>query len=101
MARVPIAFGASPLQQVSVVVDTQGAVKGVVIQNVSSVDIYVSEDANRLQNVSPSGLPTVGLHFPPDASPPWQLVLPNFNGKWYGRAQGAGGELEAIMYDIC
>lgn len=101
MARIPIVFGQSPLQQVSIVVDTQGKTMGVILQNVSSTDVYISEDANRLQQVSPSGLPTVGLHFPADSIPPWQLVIPEFNGKLYGRAQGAGGAMEAILYERC
>lgn len=101
MARIPVPTGATPLQQLVPVVDTQGKIKGVVLQNVSTVDVYVSEDANRLQNVSPAGLPTVGLHFPPDSSPPWQLVLPMFCGKLYARAQGAGAAMEVILYDVC
>lgn len=101
MARIPIVFGQTPLQQVSVVADTQGKVMGLILQNVSTVDIYVSEDANRLQQVSPSGVPTVGLHFPADSTPPWQLVIPEYNGKLYGRAQGAGGAMEAILYERC
>ena len=105
MARVPIVTQVTPNSPLSVVVDTQGKVQGVILQNVSGVDVFVSEDANRLQTVSPGNLPNVGLHFAPDAPAstpiPVFLVLPQFKGKLYGRAQAVGGIMEAITYDIC
>lgn len=101
MARFNIPTGATPLSQLVPIVDTQGKVKSIVLQNVSSSDCYVSEDANRLQQTTPANLPAVGLHFPADSVPPWQLVIPRYNGKLYARSQGVGCQMEAIMSDLC
>lgn len=105
MARYPIVTQVTPNSPLTVLVDTQGKVQGVILQNVGGVDVYVSEDPNRLQTTSPANLPNVGLHFPADSpavSPlPVFLVLPQFKGKLYARAQAVGGLMESIVYDIC
>ena len=101
MARYNVATGNIPNFPLTPIVDTQGQVKGIILQNPSAVDVFVSEDPTRLQAVAFNLLPTVGLHFPPDSTPPWMLVLEKFNGKLYARAQNPGGQIEAIIYDIC
>lgn len=103
MARVNIASGLIPNNPLTVALDTQGKVKCVSIQNVSSVDIYVSENPNTLQNTSPANLPQVGHHFPPDSVgiTPFILVLPQINAKLYARSAASGGQLEVIQYDLC
>jgi hypothetical protein len=101
MARFPVAVGANPNNPLTPICDTRGEVKGVEIQNVSGVDFYVSDDPNTLQNVTPVGLPDVGFHFPPDAPPPFILVIPRFKGKLYARAQNSGAQAEVMIHDIC
>ena len=101
MARFPVATGNIANFPLTPIVDTQGQVKAVIIQNVSSNDVYVSEDPTRLMQTSPANLPQVGLHFPADSVPPWMLVLNPFNGKLYARSAAAGSFIEAIVFDIC
>lgn len=101
MARFPVATGVNPNNPLTPIVDTGGKLQGVIIQNVSAVDAYVSDDPSTLQNTSPTNLPDVGIHFAPDATPPFMLVLPYFKGKLYARAQNSGAQLEVIRYDIC
>jgi hypothetical protein len=102
MARVNVASGLIPNNPLTVAADTQGKVKCVTIQNVSAVDVYVSEDPNLLQQTSATNLPQVGWHLPPDVAgiTPFVLILPRANCKLYARSQGAGAQLETIMVDI-
>ena len=103
MARVNVASGLIPNNPLTVAADTQGKVKCVTIQNVSSVDIYYSENPNTLQNTSPTNLPQVGHHLPPDTAgiTPFIVVLPQVNLKLYARSPGSNGQLEVQMYDVC
>lgn len=102
MARFPVATGNIPNYPLTPLVDTQGKVEGIIIQNVSAVDCFVSDDPQTLQQTNSVNLPVVGLHFPPDSPPvPFMLILPAFRGKLYARAQGAGALLEVIRYEIC
>jgi hypothetical protein len=102
MARFNIANGSIPNFPLSVILDTQGKVKTIFLQNVSSVDIFVSDDANLLQQTSPANLPQVGLHFPPDTAgiTPFIMVINKANGKLYARAQGSNAQMEVISMDI-
>lgn len=101
MARFPLATGSNQNNPLTIVVDTQGKVQGITLQNVSAVDGYISEDPNRLQNVDAGNIPQDGMHLPPDANPPTIIVLPRFKGKLYGRAAVEGCKINAIQYDIC
>jgi hypothetical protein len=103
VARFNIANGSNPNFPLTVVCDTQGKTKTVTLQNVSSVDCYVSDDANQLQNTSPSNLPQVGWHFAPDTAgiTPFILVLYNVNVKLYARTNGAAGQMECILLNNC
>lgn len=103
MARFPIANGSIPNFPMTPIVDTQGRAQGVIIQNVSPVDIFVSDDPKTLQQVLSTGVPIVGLHFPPDTAgiTPFMLNMLSFNGKLYARCQGVGGQLEVILYNPC
>lgn len=102
MARIPVTTGliGAPL---TVVCDTQGKTRAVVMQNVSPTDFFVSDDPSTLQNTSPSNLPLVGLRFQADTAgiTPFMLVLHSFNGKLYGRAQGVGAACETLILRIC
>jgi hypothetical protein len=101
LARYPVATATNPNNPLTVIVDTQGRPKCVTIQNVSAVDCYYSELPDQLQNTLPGNVPPVGHHLPPDATPPTIVVIPRMNGKLYARAQGAGGQIEAIQYELC
>lgn len=103
MARVNVASGLIPNNPLTVAVDTQGKVKCVSIQNVSAVDIYVSENPNTLQNTDPTNLPQVGHHLPPDQAgiTPFIWVLPRVNCKLYARSPAVQAQLEVIQFDIC
>ena len=84
----------------TVLIDTRGQIRGVSIQNVSAQDFFASTDPTLLQAITPTNLPPVGHHFPPDANPPFVFILPRFRGKIYARAQNAGSVAEAWTYDI-
>lgn len=103
MSRVNVANGTIPNNPLTVALDTQGKVKCVTIQNVSSVDIYLSENPNLLQQTSATNLPQVGHHLSPDSVgiTPFILILPRVNGKLYARSQGSGAQLEVIQFDVC
>jgi hypothetical protein len=103
MARFNVANGAIPNNPLTPIVDTQGRALGVGIQNVSAVDIFVSDDPKTLQQVGPTGVPIVGWHLPPDTAgiTPFILRLCPFNGKLYARCQASGGQIEAITYKFC
>jgi hypothetical protein len=103
MARIPVATGNNPNFPLSPIIDTQGKVNGVIIQNVSTVDCFVSDDPNTLQQTVFGANPLVGIHFPPDTAgiTPFMLVIPYFRGKLYARAQNPGSVLEVVRYEIC
>jgi hypothetical protein len=101
--RYPVPGGALATQPYQTIVDTQGQTLGVILQNPSTVDVYVSEKPDNLANTTSTNLPTVGLHFPPDTPgiTPFMLVLPRFNGKLYARSQASGAQMEAITFQPC
>jgi hypothetical protein len=103
MSRYPIANGSIPNFPVTPIVDTQGKIAAVILENVSAADVYVSEDPLRLQVTDNANIPTVGLHFPPDGSPNDRgiVVISHFNGKLYARSPGTGASMEAIVNEYC
>lgn len=100
---MPVTNGLGVNAPLSVVADTQGKTKTVILQNVSAVDVYVSNDASTLQQTSVTNLPQVGLHFPPDTAgiTPFMLILRNVNAKLYGRSPGSGAQMESMILDEC
>lgn len=99
--RFPVASGAiTQNNPLTVIVDTQGRVMGVTIQNCSAQDFFISTDPTALQTTSPTNNPMVGHHLPADANPPFIFILPRFRGKIYARAQNAGASCEAWTVDI-
>jgi hypothetical protein len=81
------------------VVDAGLGRKGFSIQNVSSVDVFYSDDQRLLDTVDGANLPTAG-HILPTATPPHDpVVYPFFTGKIYVRCQNLGGQCEVLVYD--
>lgn len=72
---------------------------GVSIQNVSAVDVYVSEDRTRLDATDKNNLPQAGMLLTAAAQVIW--IIPRFIGKLYARSQGPGAALEVIQNDLC
>ena len=81
------------------ILDTGGTPKGALLQNVSAVDIYVSEDRTRLDATDAANLPRVGLLL--SAAAQSVVNIPRFIGKLYARSQAPGAQLEVIEYDLC
>lgn len=82
------------------VVDTAGRRKGVSLQNTSAADVYYSDDQRLLDSVGAANLPTVG-HLLPSSTPVLApTVYPWFIGTLYVRAQGAGAQLEVLIYEV-
>ena len=82
------------------VVDSTGGRKGFSIQNPGPSDVYYSDDQRLLDSVDLANLPTVG-HLLASATPPLApVVYPFFIGKIFVRAQGAGAQLEVLIYDV-
>ncbi|SRR6266436_128288 len=99
MARIDIAAGDPAKQSNTIIVDTDTFVQ-IKIQNVSAVDVYVSENSARLNNVTPvSFLPRVGLIYPGGLLT--IDIWDKFIGKLYARSQNAGAQLEVITNAIC
>lgn len=74
--------------------------KGFSIQNVSSVDVYYSDDQRLLDSVDAANLPTVG-HILPASTPPLPpTIYPFFFGKIYCRAQNTGAAVEILVYEV-
>jgi hypothetical protein len=74
--------------------------KGFSIQNVSTQDVYYSDDQRTLDSVSLVNLPLVGHILPgttPNAPP---IVYPEFIGRLFCRSQNAGASLEILIYEI-
>ena len=96
--RVNVPFGGNPSLKV---VDATGGRKGFSIQNVSSVDVYYSDDQRTLDTVPASFLPQAG-HLLPAATPTLApVVYPFFvNGKIFVRAQSAGAQIEVVIFDV-
>jgi hypothetical protein len=80
----------------------EGKIYGASLQNVSAVDIYVSEDRTRLDATAPgTNLPQAGILLSAVAQAIW--VIPRIKGpyKLYIRAQNVGAQAEVIIYPIC
>lgn len=74
-------------------------VYGLTIQNVSAVQIWISDDQNTLDgSVDSTGTPQQGLILTANSLP---LVIPAFKGVLYTRSNAAGGVLEVQRYEIC
>lgn len=72
---------------------------GLVIQNVSAVQVWISDDQNTLDgSVDSTGTPQQGLILAANSLP---LVITAFKGVLYTRSSSAGGVLEVIRYEIC
>lgn len=92
--RVPVPFTGSVR-----IVNTSGVRKGFSIQNVSTVDVYFSDDQRQLDSVDATGLPTAG-HLLPAATPSQPpTVFPFFNGQIFARAQSVGAQLEVMIFE--
>jgi len=73
--------------------------KGFSIQNVSSVDVYFSDDQRLLDSVSSTNLPTVG-HLLPSVSPALPPLVYNFFvGQIFVRAGTTGAAVEVMLFD--
>ena len=99
MARFPVATGITAANPLTPICDTEGIAMGVMLQNASAQDCFVSDDPNTLQNTTPANLPQVGLFFP--GNNPAIVVLDSFNGKLYARSQNTGGQMEVIKFKKC
>jgi hypothetical protein len=100
MARIPIASGDGSRNSSTLIVDTGDTFQEIKIQNVSAVDVYVSEDRARLDaTISGTNLPQCGLIYTSAAQllDTWQ----RYQGKLYARSQAPGGAVEVITNALC
>lgn len=95
--RVNVPFNGPSIK----LVDATGGRKGFSIQNVSSVDVYYSDDQRTLDSVPQNNLPPAG-HLLASATPAsLPVVYPFFtNGVIYARAQTTGAQVEVLIYDV-
>lgn len=88
--------------QSQMVVDTNGVVKAIYIQNPTAVDIFVSDNPTDLNKTDAAGNPRVGMLAPAAVPPNVPLFsLRTFKGRLFARAVAPGAELEVIESDVC
>jgi hypothetical protein len=80
------------------IVDTALGRKGISLQNPSAVDVFYSDDQRLLDSVSLTNLPTVGHILPAGVNT--IIVYPWFVGRLFVRSQGAGAQVEVIVYEV-
>lgn len=93
MARLPI-----PNDRAQKIFDTGGRVVGLLVQNQTATDVFTSVSAGELDKVNEiTGVPFQGVKWGSGMNQP--VVIPRFNGVWYGRALNVT-ELEITVFEV-